>query len=475
MLRRRKRQSEPIIPDVVNDSNKTTSKRPAFSSVNCTECRRILLSSCRRYSITTLTCATVLCIAVPLVLVLPTNLNYSVYYGVLGVLLGWVLHAATDGGKVFLCRRSFSGGYKELDHKLLNVRVGASWMNLGYWKDREGDPKNDPTTYAEACENLVTLVGEHAALSSKDKLLDVGFGRGDQLGVWRKTFHVKHMSGINLSLAEVLFARSNISKYVPHLPSLDINETNRSKHYLEQVVNLQQGSATSIDFDDNVFHKVVSVDSAYHYNKRVDFMKEAYRVLQPGGKLCVADICLPNAPTSCVGRIALRLMCSITGIPRSNMCDSDTYLKQLKQAGFVEAEVVERLDNDVFLGWSSFMRKHKYEFGSMFQPSVFSTYSAAASLFDFIGRMHLLSFVVVVAKKARTRGNASENHGGGGGGGGRRGGGTGGTGGTNGTDGGGGGGGGGDSGVGGGGGNGGNATPPSINRMKSASAIHQFA
>ena len=145
-----------------------------------------------------------------------------------------------------------------------------------------------------------------------------------------------------------------------------------------------------------------------------------------------------------------------------------------------EAEVVERLDNDVFLGWSSFMRKHKYEFGSMFQPSVFSTYSAAASLFDFIGRMHLLSFVIVVAKKARTRENASVNHGGGGGG--RRGGGTGGTNGGGDND-------GGVGGVGGGNGDGdgdggtdstcssssGNATPPSINRMKSASAIHQFA
>ena len=139
-------------------------------------------------------------------------------------------------------------------------------------------------------------------------------------------------------------------------------------------------------------------------------------------------------------------------IPKSNLCDHETYLKQLEKRGFVNVKIVEKLDNDVFLGWSTFMRKHKHTFGPLLQPSVFSTYSAAASMFDFIGRMQLLSFVVVVATKKQVstapgggatfnsmsggqRGTASNTSGVG-------------------TT---------------------SSSPPRINRMKSSSAIHQFA
>lgn len=407
----------------------------------CKELRRCL-SAC---SLTgTSFIVTLLSIGLALIYFFLEPNNYpipSVVWLFLGTLLGWVLHATTDGGRVFICRRSFSGGYKELDYMLLNVRCNTSWMNLGYWKARNGDPKDDPTSYAEACENMVTLVGEHADLSNKDKLLDVGFGRGDQLEIWRKIFNVQYICGINLSSAEVEFARAKLSKYVSRSsnissPNTSPSASRRSKSRVDKVVHISQGSGTDIDFNDETFSKVVSVDSAYHYTKRVDFMSEAYRVLKPGGKLCVADICLPKAPSTFLGIFFLRLLCTISGIPRSNMCDETTYLKHLKQTGFINAKIVEHLDNDVFIGWSTFMRKHKYEFGPLFQPSVFSTYSACASMFDFIGRMHLLSFIVIVAEKEsdnKTSDGIIQNN----------------------------------SGI--------SKSPPTINRMKSASAIHHFA
>ena len=423
----------------------------------------------------------------------PTLLHLS--WSVLGTMFGWIVHAATDGGKALVCRKTLSGGYKELDHRLLNIRCDSSWMNLGYWKARPGRSGGDPKNYAQACENMCMLVGEHANLAPKDKLLDVGFGRGDQIGVWRKAFSVKSICGINLSFAEVAFARSQLSKYLTtnnttnsnansnnNNNSSNNNNNNNSnnsnnsnnnssnsaslpnstrhsatsssslslstppsspsiKNSITQQIKLDVGSATNLPYDDNTFTKVLSVDSAYHYCKRTDFMTEACRVLQPDGKLCMADIILPKKTTSCLGRLALRIVCAVSGIPRSNLICQETYLKQLEARGFVNAKVVAHLDNDVFLGWSAFMRKHKYEFGPMMQPSVFSTYSAAASMFDFIGRMQLLSFVVVVATKKRSStkpgGDIHERD---------------------------------------------NrksspvaVTPPRINRMKSASAIHHFA
>merc|ERR1711924_464268 len=109
-----------------------------------------------------------------------------------------------------------------------------------------------------------------------------------------------------------------------------------------------------------------------------------------------------------------RLLCALTGVPRANLCDANTYVARLRKAGFVEAAVVERLDNDVFLGFSNFVRKHKYRYDDMLRPSVMSSYSAAASMFAFVGRMHLLSFVIVTAvKPEKHRTNRPELAGGG--------------------------------------------------------------
>ena len=46
------------------------------------------------------------------------------------------------------------------------------------------------------------------------------------------------------------------------------------------------GDATHLDFADNSFDLVFSVDVIHHIDAKEDFYKEAYRVLGPGGRLC---------------------------------------------------------------------------------------------------------------------------------------------------------------------------------------------
>src|SRR5262245_44658805 len=47
------------------------------------------------------------------------------------------------------------------------------FRNVGYWR-------NSPATLDDACEALAQLAGEAAALGPEDRLLDAGFGFGDQ-------------------------------------------------------------------------------------------------------------------------------------------------------------------------------------------------------------------------------------------------------------------------------------------------------
>lgn len=57
----------------------------------------------------------------------------------------------------------------------------SSWMNWGLWTP-------GTTTFKQACKNLAHKLAQTANLSPGDKVLDVGFGCGDQDIFWSETF-----------------------------------------------------------------------------------------------------------------------------------------------------------------------------------------------------------------------------------------------------------------------------------------------
>jgi SAM-dependent methyltransferase len=492
----------------------------------------------------------------------------------LGVAFGWCAYDATDGGRACACSGR-SCCYASRGHFVPNLQTSSSWLNLGLWR-KGGGAAPRPNDYASACENLCLCVGNHARLHRKDRVLDVGFGRGDSIALWRRVYHVFAITGVNVSACEVEFARANMARYVsPHYgcaPSLlaairrsgttpflsldagsggggggsgggggaggsagvsgsgtsgsampnrrgqlsprssrdlsaarqqagkspcksapvsedemeEMERTSRSSFSEEATgtidfnnessftsggggadaaaaaaaaasavvaaaihdsgdfsrggrlrshssgsthsvssnnstssnssskaatataalategLEVRVGDATKLSLEDASFSKVVSIDAAYYFNTRDKFFAEAFRVLVPGGRLCVADICLQSYPTSCIGRFILFVLCLFAGVPRANMCACDEYTLGLTRTGFVNVQCRETLDNEVFLGYANFMRQQKFKFKDEIRSSLFSPHSAAASFFSFVGRMGWLSFVVVTADKPET-------------------------------------------------------------------------
>ena len=66
---------------------------------------------------------------------------------------------------------------------VLNIQINESWANLGLWES--GD------SYSQAGRRMAHELGELARLNSSDSILDIGFGNGDQLQLWRQEFRVK--------------------------------------------------------------------------------------------------------------------------------------------------------------------------------------------------------------------------------------------------------------------------------------------
>jgi erythromycin 3''-O-methyltransferase len=182
------------------------------------------------------------------------------------------------------------------------------YHNLGYWKD-------SPETLDDACQAMAQLVGETAQFSPQDRILDVGFGFGDQDLFWMQHFSPQSIVGLNIIPAQVEVARKRVAQC-----------------QAQDRIRLQLGSATEMPFADSNFDKVVALESAFHFITRDKFFHEAERVLRPGGRLVTVEPAL--LPGQQQSWLADYLQRSIVATPKENIYARDTYAEKLVEAGF---------------------------------------------------------------------------------------------------------------------------------------------
>ncbi len=193
------------------------------------------------------------------------------------------------------------------------------FANYGYWT-REG------MTLELAAEALTEVVAASAGLRPGDHVLDVGAGYGAGAVIYAKRCRPASITGIDITPVRIDEGR----KYV-------------AGHGLSDVITLQLGSATAMDFADAQFDKVVSVECAFHFDTRADFLREAARVLKPGGTLALTDM-IPRrgveASTYMRGEKTLNSGVCLDNL--GNAYDADTYAQHLREAGF-EAVRIESI------------------------------------------------------------------------------------------------------------------------------------
>jgi len=134
----------------------------------------------------------------------------------------------------------------------------SDFHNYGYWF---------PSTRSQrkACENLM----EKLLMFIPDKtgsILDVACGKGATTRYLLKYYKPAQVTGINISAQQLQRCRRNAP-----------------------LCSFQLMDATDLNFGDATFNDMICVEAAFHFNTRVDFLREAARVLKPGGRLVLSD------------------------------------------------------------------------------------------------------------------------------------------------------------------------------------------
>lgn len=233
--------------------------------------------------------------------------------------------------------------FQALDTKTIYELIGRDsptsslWLNLGYWKHADN--------LTEACEALATLVAETAGMAHNDDVVDCGFGFGDQDAWWALNYAPRSIIGLNITPSQVRHARERIEQVG-----------------VASTVDLRVGSATAMPLEAESADVVIALESAFHFDTREAFFREASRVLRPGGRLVVADILPldegPSCPTKAKRRLSWRLTASKFAIPDENAYSIDHYRSLLSDCGFEEVSV-ESIREDVYEPLHAFLNRDK--------------------------------------------------------------------------------------------------------------------
>lgn len=332
--------------------------------------------------------------------------------------------------------------YDPIDSVPLNLGTPSAlgtWANLGLW--RRGDEGSG--TYAQACERLTRAVAEAALLcddrdaraahrhplernspastrgggsTSSLRLLDVGFGHGDELGYLAKAFAPASIVGVNACMAEVAAARRRYG--CDSGAALQLGGQQSSASLGSTRLTLLYGSATSLVETVPLpgFDAVLCVDAAYHFRpSRAKFFAQASSVLNDGGTLALADICVAEGGAhgragfgwllALLRRAALALACWASGVPIQNLVTVEEYRVQMEEAGFESArvEVVGSEEGatrgcSVFGGFADFVPRQQCAWARQMKPAAWSHARGAAAFCRWAERSKALHFVIASAR-----------------------------------------------------------------------------
>ena len=233
--------------------------------------------------------------------------------------------------------------FHDLSEKLLNTG-DQYWGNLGYWQAKDD--------YSMACKGLANQLAVAAELNSSSRILDVGFGCGDQLLLWLNEYHVESLCGINYSYSQTDLAQQRLVSYGYSDAACNIHSADVGK-----LLDLPQLNTASLD----QINTVLALDCAYHFPSREQFIRDGFTLLTESSnpqskRVVLTDIVLAKDlnQLSWHKKALLKGMLWLSRIPQHNIVTEKNYISTLHGIGFKKVDSKD-ISESVFLPFGAWL------------------------------------------------------------------------------------------------------------------------
>ena len=180
-------------------------------------------------------------------------------------------------------------------------------LHYGYWDQHT-------TSHHQALINKNQVLYDTAGISSKDHVLDAGCGIGGS-SIWMAKQHGNQMTAITISKQQTEYAAQHAKRQ---------GVTEKTEFLVSDFCDTP--------FEGESFDVIWGLESICHALNKGDFLKEAYRLLRPGGKIVVCDGFITRREFS--DDEWLDIVVCLNGWAVPNLCSGDEFNQLLEDNQF---------------------------------------------------------------------------------------------------------------------------------------------
>lgn len=208
--------------------------------------------------------------------------------------------------------------YYDENQILYNLFWSQSALHYGFWE-------KNTKSLSEAILNTNRFILDCLKIKDGDTVLDAGCGIGGS-SIFIAENSGAQVTGITLSDIQLKKARET---------------SNKSK--ASKLLNFSKQDFTNTNFQKETFSKIFGIESICHAHNKIDFLKEAYRIMKPDGKIAVVDAYLIRQNFNKKETEIYNKFLKGWAVP--NLSLKGDFFNDLKKAGFKNIKFHDKLDS----------------------------------------------------------------------------------------------------------------------------------